>query len=89
MQQDERAIRHRSYRSKAVAKPRCISAFPFDRRAWHIAVAATKSIPYLLTWNCRHLANAVMRPVIEAVCQAKGYRAPIICTPEELLGGTS
>ena len=27
-----------------------------------IAIAATKAIPYLLTWNCRHLANATMRP---------------------------
>jgi hypothetical protein len=53
--------------------------------ALHIAVAATKAVPYLLTWNCRHLANAVMRPVIEAVCKAKGFKAPIICTPEELL----
>src|SRR5260370_3727955 len=32
--------------------------------ALHIAVSAAKAIPYLLTWNCRHLANAVMRPVI-------------------------
>src|SRR5579875_220115 len=53
--------------------------------ALHIAISATKSIPYLLTWNCRHLANAVMRPVIESVCSAKGFKAPIICTPEELL----
>ena len=53
--------------------------------ALHIAIAATKAVPYLLTWNCRHLANAVMRPVIEAVCLAKGLKAPIICTPEELL----
>lgn len=53
--------------------------------AQHIAVAATKAIPYLLTWNCRHMANATMRPVIEAVCIAKGLKAPIICTPEELL----
>jgi hypothetical protein len=53
--------------------------------ALHIAVAATKTVPYLLTWNCRHLANAVMRPVIETVCKAKGFKAPIICTPEELL----
>jgi hypothetical protein len=56
--------------------------------ALHIAVAATKAIPYLLTWNCRHLANAVMRPVIETVCTAKGFKAPIICTPEELLEST-
>lgn len=53
--------------------------------ALHIAIAVTKAVPYLLTWNCRHLANAVMRPVIEAVCKAKGFKAPIICTPEELL----
>jgi predicted nucleic acid-binding protein len=53
--------------------------------ALHIAVAATKAVPYLLTWNCRHLANAVMRPVIEKVCSAQGFKAPIICTPEELL----
>lgn len=53
--------------------------------ALHIAVAATKAVPFLLTWNCRHLANAVMRPVIETVCKAIGFTAPIICTPEELL----
>ena len=53
--------------------------------ALHIAIAATSSVPYLLTWNCRHLANAVMRPVIETTCRAKGVTAPIICTPEELL----
>ena len=53
--------------------------------ALHIAVAATKAVPFLLTWNCRHLANAEMRPVIEKVCKAKGFKAPIICTPEELL----
>jgi len=35
-----------------------------------IAVAARNGIPYLLTWNCRHLANATMRPVIENVCGA-------------------
>ena len=53
--------------------------------ALHIAVAAMNGIPYLLTWNCRHLANATMRPVIETVCAGKGVKAPIICTPEELL----
>ena len=57
--------------------------------ALHIAVAATMAVPFLLTWNCRHLANAVMRPVIEAICKARGFKAPIICTPEELLEGKS
>ena len=50
-----------------------------------IAVAAMNGIPYLLTWNCRHLANATLRPVIESVCAGKGVKAPIICTPEELV----
>jgi predicted nucleic acid-binding protein len=53
--------------------------------AVHIAVAAAHAVPYLLTWNCRHLANATMRPIIESTCAANGFRASIICTPEELL----
>jgi predicted nucleic acid-binding protein len=53
--------------------------------ALHIAIAATNGVPFLLTWNCRHLANATMRPMIEAVCASKGLKTPIICTPEELL----
>src|ERR1700732_1922212 len=53
--------------------------------ALHIAIAATNGVPFLLTWNCRHLANATMRPVIESACAGKGVKAPIICTPEELL----
>jgi len=53
--------------------------------AVHVSVAAVHAIPYLLTWNCRHLANATMRPVIESVCAAHGYVAPVICTPEQLL----
>jgi hypothetical protein len=53
--------------------------------ALHIAIAATNGVPFLLTWNCRHLANATMRPLIESVCFGKGLKAPIICTPEELL----
>jgi hypothetical protein len=53
--------------------------------AAHIAIAATQGIDYLLTWNCRHLANAAMRKEIETVCNAAGYKPPIICTPEELL----
>src|SRR5437763_4608995 len=57
--------------------------------ALHIAVAAMNGIPYMLTWNCRHLANATMRPVIEKVCAGKGVKAPIICTPEELLEAKS
>ncbi|HQL64180.1 MAG TPA: hypothetical protein PLQ35_18050 [bacterium] len=51
----------------------------------HIAVAAVHRVPYLLTWNCRHMANATMRVQIETVCSRPGFLCPIICTPEEML----
>jgi hypothetical protein len=53
--------------------------------ALHIAVAVVNSLDYLLTWNCKHLANAKMRDKIEQACRALGYEPVIICTPEELL----
>ncbi|MBX9622792.1 MAG: type II toxin-antitoxin system VapC family toxin [Gemmataceae bacterium] len=52
--------------------------------AHHIATAARHGIKYLLTWNCRHIANARHRPVIEDICQAAGCEPPVICTPDEL-----
>ena len=54
--------------------------------ALHIAVAATNGMDYLLTWNCRHIANAEMQIGIGKMCRAAGYEPPVICTPEELLG---
>nr|CAA6830694.1 MAG: PIN domain-containing protein [uncultured Thiotrichaceae bacterium] len=55
--------------------------------ALHIATAAVNGMDYLLTWNCKHIANAVMRPKVEAVCRDHGYEPPIICTPQELMEG--
>ena len=54
------------------------------RDALHVAITATARIDYLLTWNCRHLANAALRDKIAAVVARHGYRPPVICTPEEL-----
>jgi predicted nucleic acid-binding protein len=54
--------------------------------ALHIAVAAVHGVNYLLTWNCKHIANAAKRPAIEAICRMAGYEPPIICTPLELMG---
>jgi hypothetical protein len=68
-----------------------ISEGPIPHRAeldaYHIAVAAVNGMDYLLTWNCTHIANAVMRTGIEAVCRKRGYEPPIICTPQELMEG--
>ncbi|MBS3933696.1 MAG: type II toxin-antitoxin system VapC family toxin [Truepera sp.] len=53
--------------------------------AAHIAVATTNAMDYLLTWNLKHIANAVIRGKVESLCRAEGYEPPIICTPEELM----
>ena len=54
--------------------------------ALHVGVATVHGADYLLTWNCRHIANAEMRAKIGAVCRNAGYEPPVICTPEELMG---
>ena len=56
-----------------------------EQDALHVAVAAVHGMDYLLTWNCRHIANATMRSRIGASCTDAGCEAPVICTPEELL----
>jgi len=66
-----------------------IERVPFPERAaadaLHIAIAVVNGMDYLLTWNCTHIANAALRGAIESVCRSRGYEAPIICTPEELM----
>lgn len=54
--------------------------------ALHIAVAARHGMDYLLTWNCKHIANAELQAGIGKLCRAAGFEPPVICTPEELLG---
>jgi len=55
--------------------------------AYHIAVAAVNGMDYLLTWNCKHIANAALRPKVETVCRNHGFEPPTICTPQELMEG--
>ena len=57
--------------------------------SFHIAIAAAHQVDYLLTWNCKHLANATMRSTIEATCRSSGFAPPVICTPEELPSGST
>ncbi len=54
--------------------------------ALHIAAVAHHRIQYLLTWNCRHIANAKILPRIHGVMTDLDIPIPIICTPEEMLG---
>jgi predicted nucleic acid-binding protein len=53
--------------------------------ALHIALAVVNGVEYLVTWNLKHIANALMRSKIERACIAEGYNPCIICTPEELM----
>jgi len=54
--------------------------------ARHVVVSTVFGVEYLLTWNCRHLANAKILPRIHGVLTDLGIPIPIICTPEEFLG---
>jgi predicted nucleic acid-binding protein len=54
--------------------------------ALHIALAAANGMDLLMTWNCKHIANAEMAPAIRATIERCGYDPPIICTPDELMG---
>ena len=54
--------------------------------ALHVAVCAYHGVDYLLTWNCRHIDNAEMKPLMRSVCAIHGYTCPEICTPLGLMG---
>ncbi|MBF0435213.1 MAG: type II toxin-antitoxin system VapC family toxin [Magnetococcales bacterium] len=50
----------------------------------HVALAAVHGMDYLLTWNCKHIANSLTRQKVTDSCRSHGLKAPIISTPEEL-----
>ena len=53
--------------------------------ALHVAIAAVHKMDFLLTWNCRHIANAATVERVRGVCSQAGYQPPVICTPFELM----
>ena len=59
------------------------SVAPLD--AVHLAYAAVYEMGYLLTWNCKHLANGVVIQRLQTINLSLGRFTPIIVTPEELL----
>ncbi|MGK7933374.1 MAG: type II toxin-antitoxin system VapC family toxin [Microcystaceae cyanobacterium] len=54
--------------------------------ALHIALATVYRLNYLLTWNCRHIANAQIQKKLSQISDQSGYELPTICTPYELIG---
>ncbi|GAB4135906.1 MAG: hypothetical protein Fur0046_09190 [Cyanobacteria bacterium J069] len=57
-----------------------------DVDAVHIAAATVHGMDYLLTWNCKHIANAQIQRKLAEISFDLGYELPILCTPYELLG---
>ena len=57
--------------------------------AAHVAIATAAGMDYLMTWNCRHIANGQILKKVAVVCEGAGYRLPAVCTPEELMGGNA
>ena len=56
--------------------------------ALHVALAALARVDYLLTLNCKHIANAHERPRVYCLLASEGLGGLLICTPAEFLGGT-
>lgn len=55
--------------------------------ALHLAVATDVRADFLLTWNCRHLANSRILKRLEREASAMGRALPTVCTPLEIQGG--
>jgi hypothetical protein len=57
-----------------------------DRDAAHIAFGTVHEMDLLLSWNCRHIANATIQSRLRQLAESAGWTLPVICTPEELIG---
>jgi hypothetical protein len=62
-------------------------ALPASMRsdAVHLAAATLAGADYLLTWNCRHLANAHVLKRLHREAGRQGWTLPDVCTPLELM----
>ncbi len=54
--------------------------------ALHLAISSYHKCDFLLTWNCRHLANANKFNHIRRINAMLGLYVPLLVTPLELLG---
>jgi predicted nucleic acid-binding protein len=53
--------------------------------ALHMALATVYGLDYLLTWNCKHMANSQIQRKLLEVSLGLGYQLPLICTPYEFM----
>jgi hypothetical protein len=57
-----------------------------DRDAAHIAFATVHEMDILLSWNCRHIANAAIQAPLRRLVEKSDFALPVLCTPDELGG---
>lgn len=62
-------------------------SLPLDQEsdAIHVAVATVNGVPYLTTWNLKHLANPNQKIQFDRICRAAGFFPVNILTPRQLL----
>ncbi|MEO6753074.1 MAG: type II toxin-antitoxin system VapC family toxin [Chthoniobacteraceae bacterium] len=53
------------------------------RDASHLAVAGVHGMDFLLTWNCKHIANPFLADRLQSCFSGMGVHLPVICTPEQ------
>jgi hypothetical protein len=52
--------------------------------ALHLALASYYRMDFLLTWNCRHIANANKTRHLEIINHKLGLAVPLLITPHQL-----
>ena len=53
------------------------------RDAFHLAAAGVHRMNFLLTWNCKHIANPFIADRLQSCFSSMGVHLPTICTPEQ------
>ena len=53
--------------------------------AHHVATAAVCGMSYLLSWNCKHIANEFTLPKTYTLLSKMGMKCPVIITPKRFM----
>ena len=53
--------------------------------AFHLSLATVHGMDYLVSWNFTHILGASVRAVVQDINLSRGFRTPVICTPEEAM----
>ncbi len=51
---------------------------------FHVAFATCYQMDYIVTWNCRHIANPFTQRQLDRLNSSLGFQTPLLCTPEQL-----